>query len=414
MSRGRFMRRALLRGTLAATVATALAAVPGRRTPGLRATTATAGLVVGSALELPAVAAVASVAAAVARALGRRSGRPAISPPVLAVGATAGGVAAVLTTRVWPLAPRTPAEIRSAHTPVGVRPGGDGEGLTVVVNQAAGSPVREGATRRLREALPVADVVEVADGADLPAVLESAAAGARVLGVAGGDGSVNAAAAVAHRLDKPLLVVPSGTLNHLARDLGLTGVDDAVDAFRRGQTAAVDLGTVDGRPFLNTASIGSYSALVDARERLESRIGKWPALVVALARILRRGSPVEVELDGRRRSLWMVFVGNCRYHPSGFAPTWRERLDDGQLDVRLVDASEPWSRARLLVAVLTGRLGRCGAYEAFATRRLRVRALNGPLRLARDGETFDGSAEFTIEKEDRPLAVFVPRTGRPA
>ncbi len=206
-----------------------------------------------------------------------------------------------------------------------------------------------------------------------------------------------------------MLVVPAGTLNHLARDLGLTGVDDAVDAFRQGHTVAVDLGRIDGHPFLNTASFGGYSALVDARERLEGRIGKWPALVVALLRILPRGSPVHVELDGRRRSLWMIFVGNCRYHPSGFAPTWRERLDDGQLDVRLVDASEPWSRVRLLLAVVTGRLGRARVYEAFSTRRLRVRSLEGPMRLARDGETFDGSAEFTIEKEDHPLAVFVPR-----
>jgi hypothetical protein len=62
--------------------------------------------------------------------------------------------------------------------------------------------------------------------------------------------------------------------------------------------------------------------------------------------------------------------------------------------------------------VLTGRLGRCPAYEAFSARELRVRALDGPLRLARDGETFDGSPEFTIAKEERPLAVFSPRPER--
>jgi diacylglycerol kinase family enzyme len=409
VNNGRFVRRALLRGTLAGGVATAAAAVPGRRTPGLRATTAAGGLVAGSALELPAVGGVLVLAAGVAHVVARRSGRPSLSPPVLAVGAATGGAAALLTTRVWPLAPRTPAEIRSAQTPLGEEAGGDGEGLTVLVNLAAGSPVGRGAARRLREALPAAEIVEVEEGPDLPAALERAASRARALGVAGGDGSINAAAAVAHRLGKPLLVVPAGTLNHLARDLGLASIDDAAAAFRDGHTVAVDLGTIDGHPFLNTASFGGYSALVDARERLEGRIGKWPALAVALARILRRGSPVQVEIDGRRRSLWMVFVGNCRYQPSGFAPTWRERLDDGELDVRLVDASRPWSRARLVLAVLTGRLGRCGAYEAYSARSLRVRALDGPLRLARDGETFDGSPEFTVEKEDRPLAVFVPR-----
>jgi undecaprenyl-diphosphatase len=405
------VRRALLRGVVAGGLGTAATTLRRGHDGELRVTAGGAGLVVGAGLELPAVG-VALSATAVALVIGRRPGRPPVSVPVLAAGTAAGAGAALLTTRVWPLASRTPAEIRSAHTPVSVEPGDDGEGLAVVVNLAAGSPVRQRCTRRLREALPTAEVLEVGEGFGLPAALERAVGGARALGVAGGDGSINAAAAVAHRSGKPLLVVPAGTLNHLARDLGLTSAEDAIRAFRQGHTVAVDLGTIDGHPFLNTASFGGYSALVDARERLEGRIGKWPALVVALFWILRRGSPVRVEIDGRRWTLWMIFVGNCRYHPAGFAPTWRERLDDGELDVRLVDASQPWARTRLLLAVLTGRLGRCPAYEAFSARELRVRALDGPLRLARDGETFDGSPEFTIAKEERPLAVFSPRPER--
>ena len=411
MSRGRFVRRALLRGTLAAGMARVATAVPGRRAPGLPGAAATAGLVGGAALELPAVAGVLLVAAGAANLARLRSGRARPSPPALGGGIAAGGAAALVTTRIWPLAPRTPAETRAHHTPLDSQPGGDGEGLTMVVNLAAGSALAPSSARRLQEALPGAELVEVGDGLDVEAALELAQQSARVLGIAGGDGSINAAAAFAHRAGKPLLVVPAGTLNHLARDLGLSSTDDAIAAFREGHTVAVDLGTIDGHPFLNTASVGGYTDLVDARERLEGRIGKWPALVVALVRLLRRGSPVEVEIDGRRRSLWMIFIGNCRYHPSGFAPTWRERLDDGELDVRLVDASRPWSRARLLLAVLTGRLARCRAYEAFSTRQLRVRSLDGPIRLARDGETFDGSPEFTIEKQDRPLAVFVPPPG---
>jgi undecaprenyl-diphosphatase len=310
---------------------------------------------------------------------------------------------------VWPVAPRTAAEIRPALTPIGADPSEDGDGLSVVVNADAGgqSGFGAGAADRVREALPAAKVVEVA-GDDLATALVDASAHARALGVAGGDGSICAAAAVAHAAGQPLLVLPSGTLNHLARDLGLDGPDDAIAALRAGHTVAVDVATIDGATFLNTASFGSYSSLVDARERLEAKVGKWPALMVALVHVLRHERPVEVELDGRRRSLWMIFVGNCRYHPHGFAPTWRERLDDGRLDVRLVDANAPWARTRLLLAVLTGRLGRSRVYEEFTARELKVRALDGPLRLARDGETFAGSEEFVIRKEERPLAVYVP------
>ena len=372
------------------------------------APSAAAGLASGAALEDPIVGAALAVAGTcLIRARDLRL------PPVRIAAAVATGTAAALATRrVWPLAPRTPGQVRSTHTFLDLDPGGDGAGLTLVVNRSAGSPLNGGTSGYLRERLPDAEVVDVEEGADLPAALRQAAAGAQVLGVAGGDGSINAAAEAAHRADKPLLVVPAGTLNHLARDLGLSSADDAVAAFRDGHAVAVDLGMIDGRPFLNTASVGGYTDLVDARERLEGRVGKWPALLLALAGVLRRGKPVRIELDGRERSVWMIFVGNCRYEPAGFAPTWRETLDDGALDVRLVDASRPWARSRLLLAVVTGRLARCYAYEAFTTGELRLKALDGPIRLARDGETFDGSGAFSVRKEQRPLAIYVPRPER--
>ena len=219
---------------------------------------------------------------------------------------------------------------------------------------------------------------------------------------------MNAGAGIANEQDKPLMVVPSGTLNHLARDLGLASPTDAINAVRKGQTADVDLAMIDGRPFLNTASFGSYVDLVDARERLERVIGKWPAVVIALWRVLRHSRPVAVEIDGSPMRVWMIFIGNCRYHPSGFTPSWRERLDDGELDVRIVEGDSPWSRTRLIASVLTGRLGRCRVYTQRRAKSVRVRSLEGPLRLARDGETFDGSDEFEIRKCDRPLPIYVP------
>jgi undecaprenyl-diphosphatase len=283
----------------------------------------------------------------------------------------------------------------------------------VVVNPSAGSARSLGGDVRevLERGLPGARVVELGEGEDLPAALEDAAASADVLGIAGGDGSINAAAAVAHARGKPLVVVPAGTLNHLARDVGLTSAADAVRAVADGNAVAVDLACIDGKPFLNTASFGSYVDLVDARQKLERRIGKWPAVLVALWRVLRRSEPVEVEIDGARRRLWMIFLGNCRYEPPGFAPSWRERLDDGVIDVRMVDAVPPLSRSRLLLAVLTGRLGRCVIYEQRFVHELRVRSLQGPLRLARDGETFDGSVEFTVTKLQEPLVLYRPLAG---
>ena len=428
---GRFGRRAALRGLMSAAMASVLsngpaklltrrrrprAAAVARFLPGLPAPgtssfpsshSATAfAFATGVAQELPAMAV---PAAAAATAVGYSRVHAGVHCPSDAVvGAVVGVGAGLATRRFWPVAPHDPAGTRPVLTPTAVEPSPEGRGLVVVVNPSAGSG--GSATEELRAALPEAEVVEVDEGSDLEPALRSAVSRACALGVFGGDGSVNMAASVAAEHGKPLLVVPGGTLNHFAVALGLDSVADAADAVRDGKAVAVDRGLIAGHSFLNTASIGSYVDLVDARERLEDRIGKWPAVVVALYRVLRHARPVEIDLDGEARAVWMVFVGNCRYHPAGFAPSWRERLDDGELDIRIVDGDRPWSRVRLIVSVLTGRLARCRAYQQRFERTMTVRSREGRIRLARDGETFDGPDEFTIEKAAEPLVVYVPRS----
>lgn len=386
---GRFERRAAMRGLLAAA-----ASSPGGPVAALSAMTA------GAALESPAAAAPFAAATAVAGLQRRRAADAA----ALAMGSAV----ALATQKFWPVAPKEAAQLAPVFTHIDQRPSADGDGIILVCNAQAGPALSGNPIEELKEELPAAEIIEAESPEGFAEALRDAGRRAVTIGVAGGDGTLNAGAAVAVAAGKPLMVVPAGTLNHLARDLGLIGVADAAHAVKHGQTVAMDVGVIDGKTFLNTASFGDYVTLVDARERLESKIGKWPAAVVALVRVLRNAEPVEVELDGRRRRLWMIFIGNCRYHPSGFTPSWRERLDDGLLDIRVVDASQPYSRTRLVAAILTGRLGRSRVYDQWRAERLTVKSLQGPLRLARDGETFDGSAEFTVEKQPRALAVFVP------
>jgi diacylglycerol kinase family enzyme len=329
----------------------------------------------------------------------------------------AAGIGIALATRlVWSVAPKRAAAVAPHRTWSGLDPSADGEGIGVVVNAGAGSGRVGGSDVAdvIRKELPGAAVVVLDDPPRLADELERmAGSGMRAIGVAGGDGSINTAAGVALRLRLPLLVVPAGTLNHLARDLGVETVDDAIEAVRLGTAVEIDVARIAGRPFLNTASFGSYVEIVDAREGLEGRIGKWPALVVAVARVLRRGRPVEVEIDGERRRVWAAFVGNCHYQPDGMAPTWRERFDDGQLDVRIADASHPFSKTRLVLATMTGRLHRSPAFQSWRTTSLRVRSADGPLRLASDGETFDGADSFDIAKNGDRVAIYAPRPPDP-
>ncbi len=324
---------------------------------------------------------------------------------VLTTGATA-GVLAVTTAYRMRRHRRRPAEVRARHR-VDLDANPTGEGVVVVVNQSAGS-ADDTVAAAVRDGLPAATVHLEEDPAAIPDRLEAVAVGqgVRALGVAGGDGTISAAAAVAAAHGLPLVAIPAGTLNHLAQDLGVHSAQDAVAAVVEGSAVEVDLARMGGRVFVNTASLGSYTALVDAREALQDRIGKWPAVVVAGWRVLRRGEPIEVELDGVPRRLWMAFIGNCRYEPEGFAPSHRPRLDDGLLDVRWIDADQPLCRIRLVAGLLLGRLGRSPVYHEHTADSLVIRSAEGPMRLACDGETFDGDAEVTVQKTGEHVVLY--------
>lgn len=285
----------------------------------------------------------------------------------------------------------------------------DGTGVVLVANANAGNRLGPEPEELLRRELPGIEILEAEAGEDLPHLLRRAASRARVLGVVGGDGSVGAAAEVAHEADIPLLITAAGTLNHLAKDLGIEAVDATVRAVREAQAVRIDLGEIDGRVFVNAASVGLYPHLVASRERLEERLGKWPAALLGILDILLRQRPVPLEIDGRRRLVWLLFLGNGRYRRGGLAPTRRACLDDGLLDVRLVHAEVAWARTRLLASVLSGRLGRCRSYEAWSARDVHVLSPAGPVILARDGEVWMGPGEFRAVTHPRALTVLRPR-----
>ncbi|MCW2726468.1 MAG: hypothetical protein JWN35_3389 [Frankiales bacterium] len=367
-----------------------------------------AAFAAGVAMESPLLAApVAALAAGVAYG---RVHTGVHYPGDVAAGLALGVGAALVVRRVWPVRPDQPAVARPARRPAPALP--DGHGLVVVINESAGSGERaDDVEAELRRLLPAVDVVRCGEGDDVADCLRAAADRATVLGVMGGDGTVNCAAGIALDKGLPLAVVPGGTLDHFAGELGIEDVADVAEAVRAGTAVEITVGSADpqGRDlyFLNTFAIGVYPDLVKEREKREKVLGKWPAMAVALGRVMRRAEPVHVEVDGQQRKLWTLFAGNGHYHPSGFAPSWRERLDDGCIDVRLIDADAPWSRIRLIAAVLTGRLGRSRVYEQRLVGSLPVRARLDGFRLARDGEVSDGPGHLTLRAASDKLVVYL-------
>ncbi|MEV6400654.1 phosphatase PAP2 family protein [Streptomyces sp. NPDC051907] len=287
----------------------------------------------------------------------------------------------------------------------------DGEGLVVVVNEQAGSADSAG---QVAETLPLAEIVQCAPE-ELAAELEKAASRCRVLGILGGDGTINRAALVATAHGVPLAVFPGGTLNHFAYDLGIEDVEDTCRALAGGEAVRVDLGRFTPGPageghgyFLNTFSLGVYPELVRIRERWSPRIGGWPAGVLAAARVLRGEHPLEADVHGRHRPMWLLFAGNGVYQRMGPTPGHRQDLADGLLDVRIVHGGR-WPGLRLLAAAAAGPLSRSPVHASQPMPRLTIRGLTPGTPLAYDGEVSEAPSELTLDKAPEALTVYRPR-----
>ena len=368
-----------------------------------------AAFVTAVAMESPKTAAViAPIAAAVAYS---RVHTGVHWPSDVAVGAALGVGAGLATIRWWP---RGRSEAAEPHRLTELPPLVDGEGLIVVVNTSAGAGSPD-STEEIERVWPKARIVHPEPEVDLIEQLNSVVEEINplALGAVGGDGTVAAVASVAAERGVPLVVIPAGTLNHFARDVGVGAVPDTAPAIESGTGVMVDLGTVevDDHPrrwLVNTASLGGYPDMVRLREKLEQRWGKWPAAAIAMATVLRSARPLPMEINGEPHRVWMLFVGNGPYRPVGFAPTARPSLGSGLLDVRYVRADRRLSRTRFIIGALLGSLHHSRTYHHLEPRYLNVRVHGSPVAVATDGEVGPEGNHFLFRSRPGALGIYRP------
>ena len=147
---------------------------------------------------------------------------------------------------------------------------------------------------------------------------------------------------------------------------------------------------------------------VQTREKLEHRIGKPLAGIYAMLHTLRRESPVRIRYDNKTLQTSLFFLGNSVYLPSGFAPSRRTRMDDGLIDVRILETGRRLAKLRILGALALGRLVRSPLYHELQVPEFAFDAVDGPIPLAHDGEVGDAlTSGFTC-----PLSGACRSSGR--
>ena len=290
-----------------------------------------------------------------------------------------------------------------------------GTSSCLIINPAAGSAaaLAGSLTGAARERGIEVCVLEPGEDAG-HAALEAAEEGAGSLGVAGGDGTVAAVAGVAVERDLPLVVVPTGTLNHFARDLGLDLARPlaALDAFASSHNERrVDVGRINGRSFINNVSLGIYAEMLADPGYRQDKLGVAQAKLQAafsdpkLRRALRITPPEEAPLD----SVVAVVVSN---NPYEFA-RWdrlgqRHRLDTGILQISVIDAGTLDELEQLIAGTLLGAIEFRPALRYWTSERLEAGVLGEVVRAGVDGEPVALEAPLRFSVAPGALRVIVP------
>ena len=270
-----------------------------------------------------------------------------------------------------------------------------------------GKVVRFGLREKAEELGAEVAVLEGPGTVDVAQLARDAVArGADLLGVAGGDGTQALVAAVAAQHDLPLLVISAGTRNHFALDLGLDREDPStcLEALRNGVELRVDLGDVNGRPFVNNVSFGAYAAVVERPEyrdeKLKTTLDLLPDLLTSATGPQLVAHADAVTVQGPQALL----VSNNPYDTGDIAGLGRRpRMDGGVLGVIGVRAANAVQAARML----RGR--RAPGLTLIVTEEVVVEADVEDIPAGVDGESVRLTTPVRCRVRPGALRVRVPR-----
>jgi diacylglycerol kinase family enzyme len=257
------------------------------------------------------------------------------------------------------------------------------------------------------------ETVVLGPGDDLLQLAEDAVArGADVIGMAGGDGSQALVAAVSARSGVPYVCVPAGTRNHFALDLGLDRDDvvGALDAFAAGTERRVDLASVNGRTFVNNASLGLYAAITESSQYREAKLRTAAAVLPDL--LGPDAEPLDLSFTGPDGTSYpaaqMILVSNNPYqlaHAGGRGT--RKRIDGGVLGIVTARITSAAEAAHFAALQAVGQTRRFAGWLEWSARSFEIRSA-APVQLGVDGETLAMDPPLLFESEPGALRVRLP------
>lgn len=292
--------------------------------------------------------------------------------------------------------------------------------VEVILNAASGGSEAEKLRARVNEQFlsegTPANVLLARGGAELVALARRAREGeSEVVVAGGGDGTINAVASELLGTGKSLGVLPVGTFNYFAKNLGIPlDLEGAIRTIARGHTADADLGEVNGRIFLNNFSIGLYPSIIRQREQEYRRWGRRQLVAyAAVGRTLFQGSPflsVRLTTEGEEMSVRtpLIFVGSNGYQIEEFNLPGRRCVRRGELAIYVARPTGWPGLLRLALQALLGRLRGERTLEVLCAREAKVETRRRRIAVALDGEVVSLETPLRFAARPAALRVIVP------
>jgi diacylglycerol kinase family enzyme len=293
--------------------------------------------------------------------------------------------------------------------------------VTVLLNRGGGAVVADPqiadkAGKALGDAGVDADIELVSGGECAVRCRAIAERGDELLVVGGGDGTVSAAASALVGTDTRLGILPLGTLNHFARDLGIpTDLDEAAQLIARGHVRRVDVGEMNGRIFINNSAIGLYPLMVVDRDLQRRRLGrsKRVAMLVASLRTLIRFNHHRLTLTVNedrtgRVDTPLLFVGNNEYRTDIGAAGTREKHDGGELCVFVMRKKTRRGMIAASLRALFNRMRPDDLVRLDHVERLQVASHRSQLAVSLDGEVIRAEPPLDYKIRKQALLVIAP------
>ncbi len=231
----------------------------------------------------------------------------------------------------------------------------------------------------------------------------------------GGDGTVNHVLQAVVHSESTLAVLPLGTYNHFAKDIGVPlNWRAALEVALDGASRQIDTGRINERFFVNNVSMGLYPELVARREARGRDYPRWRARLFASYATLRKFPHVTlaVETEHRHEAIrtHVFMISNNQYDLERIgieAP--RERLTEGRLAVYWLPHTSRWQMTRYVARYLAGRVRTIPGFRSFRTLRMRVQSSHSHLKVGIDGEVFTLATPIVITAVPQSVLVKVPR-----